>query len=784
MTLRIAVIAQAMPGAAIGIARTLEQVVAGLRRRGHDVRPVVPEPAHGLAGLPADQAEAALSAHLERLGRDLSAWWSDWRPQLVYINLADDRGHVARDAAERLGLPVVATFQPLEIFADPAASQRMQQLLIAFHSRCQHTITTTRAYADWLAGRGVTQTTCIGHGADTVRFDPRHRSPALRASWGAVPAAPVLLFVSRLVMLKRLDLLVRTLEAARTARPATVAVIVGDGPDRAWLAKRVPWARFLGTLDGQELATAYASADLFLFPSAVDSWGHVVTEALASGVPVVACARGAALERVQDGICGRLVPTGDDDAFVAATVALLDDAARAGMARAARTAIAPFAWDGVVEQYAALFTSCALPDSSTPPAARPATAAPSPATPVAGGPLRVAFVTSGRTGEAAGAATASAALIAALRQHGCDIMHIAGDEVPPTGTGDPAQRLRDHLTRQVGEIANACRAWRPHLVHIEIAGVLGHAVLDLAQRAAVPVTSYWHALHRLAPSADQVALLSSLHAFHRRCARTFVDTPAQVADLTAAGVRDVRLIGRGVDAQHFIPTLRTPALRHAWGAGADTPVALYVSRLLEVKNLDLLARALEAARRARPQLIAVIVGDGPERAPLAARLPWAIFTGTLTGETLAEVYASADLFPYPGRTSSFALALLEAMASGLAPVAFAPAASLHLQDGGNGRVLADGDETGFIAAVATLASDLPLTRRLGAAARITATGIGWGALGALVAAEFRAVIAPAAAGATINAASSAPNDPAPRGTSDAPAPPPPSSAGTGRAPGQ
>ncbi|MBA3939317.1 MAG: glycosyltransferase, partial [Planctomycetes bacterium] len=357
-------------------------------------------------------------------------------------------------------------------------------------------------------------------------------------------------------------------------------------------------------------------------------------------------------------------------------------------------------------------------------------------------------------------------------------------EAPPAGAGERAQRLRAHLARQVGEIADACRTWRPHLVHIEIAGVLGHAVLDLAQHAAVPVTSYWHALHRLAPSADQAALLATLHAFHRRCARTFADTPAQAADLAAAGVRDVHLIGRGVDAQHFTPAMRTPALRMAWGAGVDTPVALYVSRLLEVKNLDLLARALEAARRAQPKLIAVIVGDGPERAALAARLPWAIFTGTLTGQTLAEVYASADLFPYPGRTTSFALALLEAMASDLAPVAFAPTASLHLQDGVNGRVLADGDDAGFIAAVTTLATNLPLTRRLGAAARTTATGIGWNALGGLVAAEFRAVVAQAAAGAAINAASRAPSDPAPRDTSDAPVPPPPSSAGTGRAPGR
>jgi glycosyltransferase involved in cell wall biosynthesis len=278
-------------------------------------------------------------------------------------------------------------------------------------------------------------------------------------------------------------------------------------------------------------------------------------------------------------------------------------------------------------------------------------------------------------------------------------------------------------------------------VHIEVAGVLGHAVLDLATRAGVPVTGYWHALHRLVAPSEQQGLLATLHAFHRRCRRTFSDTPEQSAALRAAGIPTVVEIGRGVDAERFAPTMRTPALRRAWGAGADTPVALYVSRLMGVKNLDLLTSALDAARRARPDLVAVIVGDGPERASLAARLPWAVFTGTLTGETLVEAYASADLFPYPGRTTSFALVLLEAMASGLAAVAFAPAANMHVQDGVNGRVIADGDDAGFIAAVTALASDLPLARRLGTAARATATGIGWNALGGLVAAEFRAVVA-------------------------------------------
>jgi glycosyltransferase involved in cell wall biosynthesis len=124
-------------------------------------------------------------------------------------------------------------------------------------------------------------------------------------------------------------------------------MIVGHGAEEAWLRERLPGAEFTGVLRGEALARAYANMDLFVFPSHTDTFGNVVLEALASGVPAVVTPHGGPKSIVRDGVTGRIVP---DRLFAPAIAELLSDPGRhAAMRQAARTYAETASWDAVFD---------------------------------------------------------------------------------------------------------------------------------------------------------------------------------------------------------------------------------------------------------------------------------------------------------------------------------------------------------------------------------------------------------------------------------------------------
>ena len=157
-----------------------------------------------------------------------------------------------------------------------------------------------------------------------------------------------------------------------------------------------------------------------------------------------------------------------------------------------------------------------------------------------------------------------------------------------------------------------------------------------------------------------------------------VPTEALRAELAALGFRDLR--GGRARRGHalFDPARRSEALRASWGAGPDTLVLLHVGRLAPEKNLAAWSRRLERCARRRRTARLVLVGDGPCAAELQARCPDAIFAGMRSGEDLATHYASGDVFLFPSLTETFGNVTLEAMASGLAVVAFDYAAAAEV----------------------------------------------------------------------------------------------------------
>jgi glycosyltransferase involved in cell wall biosynthesis len=195
---------------------------------------------------------------------------------------------------------------------------------------------------------------------DTVRFHPERRDENLRASWGAAPDAPVVLCVGRVAPEKNLDVTIDAYRALARRVPEARCVIVGDGPGRAALEAAHPDVIFAGTRRGDDLAAYYASADLFVFPSLTETFGNVVLEAMASGVPVVAYAEAAAREFIRNGQNGIRVAPGNEGGLVERAAALGADATvRTAMGAAARASVAGLSPDSVVAAFESIMQSLA-----------------------------------------------------------------------------------------------------------------------------------------------------------------------------------------------------------------------------------------------------------------------------------------------------------------------------------------------------------------------------------------------------------------------------------------
>lgn len=360
--LHVCIVTETYPPEINGVAMTVGRLVTGLRGRGHRVDLVRPRQHAGeqgkgydlaLRGLPLPGYKG-LRMGLPAAGV-LMARWKKERPQVVHVVTEGPLGWSAVSAARRLGIPVTSGFHTnFDSYSTHYGAGWLRPALSAymrsFHRRTLATLVPTAALAATLAGEGVPGVRLVGRGVDTELFNPARRQQALRQQWRGAGAGPLCLYVGRLAPEKNLALAEQAFAAIQARQPGARMIWVGDGPARARLQAAHPEQHFAGPRIGEDLASHYASADLFLFPSLTETYGNVVAEAMASGLAVLAYRSAAAADLIKDHANGLTVPPGDAPAFVLAATELAGrDTTDLG--KQARVTALAHGWSGVVERF-------------------------------------------------------------------------------------------------------------------------------------------------------------------------------------------------------------------------------------------------------------------------------------------------------------------------------------------------------------------------------------------------------------------------------------------------
>ncbi|MEV6968600.1 glycosyltransferase family 1 protein [Hamadaea sp. NPDC051192] len=291
-----------------------------------------------------------------------------------------------------------------------------------------------------------------------------------------------------------------------------------------------------------------------------------------------------------------------------------------------------------------------------------------------------------------------------------------------------------------GLIAAALREFRPDVVHLASPFVLGAWGARAAEALRIPAVAVYQTdvpgyAEAYGVRAVQDAAWRWIAAIHGRAARTLAPSSATAQQLTAHGVRDVELWGRGVDSGLFHPSHRSDELRELLAPNGELIVG-YVGRLAHEKRVHLLA---EVTRMKGVRV--VVVGDGPTRRTVERALPRALFLGPKSGLDLAMIYAALDVFVHTGPHETFCQTIQEAHASGVPVVAPASGGPIDLVDPGVTGFLVPPDDGGAIVeAVARLAASPSLRQRMGLAARVAVAGRTWAALGDELIGHYSAVL--------------------------------------------
>jgi glycosyltransferase involved in cell wall biosynthesis len=350
-----------------GIVNTLCWTLRGLVEAGCE--PLVVAPRGNTALLPGVKVIGASSmpfplypeVRLALMGPGIGQQLDEFRPDVIHLVGPVVNGIGGLLYAQNRGIPVLASFHTnLAHYARHYSLGWFEawiwRALRTVHNRCALTLCPSHAILGDLRQHGFERLRYWSRGVDTAQFSPEQVSPAWRREVGVPDGATSLLYVGRLAREKRVADLVPVLQnlaqgngpgSSPRRRPPVHLTVVGDGPARVELEQAFAGlpVSFTGYLRGDALATAYASSDLFVFPSDSEAFGNVVLEAMASGLPVVAAAAGGVEDLVEHESTGRLfAPTSPTDLEASIRPYLDDPAARQRHGQAGRAAALARTW--------------------------------------------------------------------------------------------------------------------------------------------------------------------------------------------------------------------------------------------------------------------------------------------------------------------------------------------------------------------------------------------------------------------------------------------------------
>lgn len=358
--LRVAYFTESIPPLTDGVSRTYDRLFHHLDSRRVRFRvyaPVTPPAAASWARRVRRSPSFQIPFYdMYRVSFPASEWEKEldaFRPDLLHAAAPTPAGFFALRYANQRGVPCVTAYHThfasyFKYYGVGPLEGLGWGFLRRFHNAGAATFVPSTGVMRDLDRKGFRRLRYWGRGVETSRFSPERRDEKLRAAWGARDGEPLVLFVGRMVREKDLDVLAASTASLRAKGRRFGLVMVGEGPYRKSLQRRMPWAVWLGRLEGEALSAAYASCDLFAFPSTTETLGNVIQEAFASGLPAVVARCGGPAGLVRDGWNGFTARPWDRDDFAVALDRLLEDPAlRASCARGALDSVQNRTWEQV-----------------------------------------------------------------------------------------------------------------------------------------------------------------------------------------------------------------------------------------------------------------------------------------------------------------------------------------------------------------------------------------------------------------------------------------------------
>ncbi|MDF1642857.1 MAG: glycosyltransferase family 1 protein [Pseudomonadales bacterium] len=366
----VTIVTETYPPEMNGVSNTLSHLVTGLLNYPNLAVQVV-RPRQSASDTPIQQAryEELIVSGLPIPGYDglhfglpcknkLLKLWRQKVPNAIYLATEGPLGTFALKAANQLSIPTLSGFHTnfhsyIQHYRLGWAKPLVFRYLRKFHNKTAGTLVPTELQAQHLRDDGFENVQVMGRGVDIELFSPTKRDQALRKSWGLKPNDIALIHVGRIAAEKNIALLIKTFEQAREQIPEIKLIIIGEGPIYDEMKKSAhPQIILCGKKTGEELAKHYASGDIFLFPSLTDTFGNVVTEAMASGLAVVGFDYAAAQMHIHSGTSGYLVPFDDQNQFIQTIIqASAQTEQLKSIKTQARRVAKTLAWSSIVQQF-------------------------------------------------------------------------------------------------------------------------------------------------------------------------------------------------------------------------------------------------------------------------------------------------------------------------------------------------------------------------------------------------------------------------------------------------